>query len=48
MPKILVIEDDLTNLEITRRVLQMRGYEVVSAVNGPEGVAKAGSESCRT
>jgi CheY-like chemotaxis protein len=44
MSKILVVEDDAQNLEIAVRILQMRGYEVVSAGNGPEGVARAQSE----
>ncbi len=44
MPKILVVEDDPQNRDIAVRLLRMRGYEVVSAVNGPDGVAMALSE----
>jgi CheY-like chemotaxis protein len=44
MPKILVVEDDPNNLEIVTRFLRMRGYEVVSADNGPDGVTMARSE----
>jgi CheY-like chemotaxis protein len=44
MPKILVVEDDLTNLEIIVRFLKISQFEVVTAANGPEGVALALSE----
>jgi CheY-like chemotaxis protein len=43
MTKILVVEDDLTNLEIIVRYLEMSKFEVVTAANGPEGVALAQS-----
>jgi len=41
MPKILVVGDDLTNLEIIVRFLKIRKFEVLTAANGPEGVALA-------
>ena len=41
MPKILVVEDDASNMEIACRFLKLRGYEVVSTTSGPAGVAKA-------
>ena len=44
MPRILVVEDDLTNLEIIVRFLKISQFEVVTAGNGPEGVALALSE----
>jgi two-component system, cell cycle response regulator DivK len=44
MPKILVVEDDLDNMEIILRFLKMRKFEVVTALDGPSGVAQALSE----
>ncbi len=44
MPKILVVDDEAPNVEIASRMLQMHGYEVVSASNGPDGVAAARTE----
>jgi CheY-like chemotaxis protein len=44
MRKILVVEDDLTNLEIIVRFLKISRFEVLTAANGPEGVALAASE----
>ena len=44
MPKILVVEDNELNRDMLSRRLQRRGYEVVIAVDGQEGVALAHSE----
>ena len=44
MPRILVVEDDLTNMEIIVRFLKIQKFTVVTATNGPEGVAKALAE----
>lgn len=42
--KILVIEDDITLNKIYQTKLGVMGYEVASAYNGEEAVAKAKSE----
>jgi len=42
--KILVVEDNATNLYLVRFILQKAGYEVVEAVNGEQGVQKAITE----
>jgi two-component system cell cycle response regulator DivK len=45
MPKILVVEDDLSNQEIVVRFLRtLKTFTVVTAVNGPQGVELALSE----
>jgi two-component system, cell cycle response regulator DivK len=44
MSKILVVEDNEMNRDMLSRRLQRRGYEVVIAVDGQEGVALAQSE----
>ena len=44
MPKLLLVEDNEMNRDMLSRRLQRRGYEVVIAVDGGEGVAKAKSE----
>jgi two-component system cell cycle response regulator DivK len=44
MAKILVVEDHELNRDMLARRLQRRGYEVVIAVDGHEGVALAQSE----
>ena len=36
--RILVIDDEPTALDLLRRILEMNGYEVLSAVNGQKGV----------
>mgnify|MGYP001799967305 CR=1 FL=1 len=41
---ILVVEDNEMNMDMLTRRLQRRGYTVLSAVNGVDGVAKARSE----
>ena len=45
MAKILVVEDNELNRDMLSRRLQRRGYEVVMAVDGQEGVALAHSEA---
>jgi CheY-like chemotaxis protein len=44
MSKILLVEDNEMNRDMLSRRLQRRGFEVVIAVNGAEGVAMANSE----
>ena len=44
MPKILLIEDNELNRDMLSRRLLKRGYEVVIAVDGVEGVAMVQSE----
>lgn len=45
MSKILLVEDNEMNRDMLSRRLERRGYEVVIAVNGAEGVAMATSET---
>jgi CheY-like chemotaxis protein len=45
MTKILLVEDNEINRDMLSRRLQRNGYEVVMAVDGEEGVAKALSEA---
>ena len=45
MPKILLVEDNEMNRDMLSRRLVKRGYEVVVAVDGQEGVAKARAEA---
>lgn len=44
MSKILLVEDNEMNRDMLSRRLQRRGYEVVMAVNGQEGVDMTVSE----
>jgi CheY-like chemotaxis protein len=44
MPKILLVEDNELNRDMLSRRLLKRGYEVVIAVDGVEGVAMVQSE----
>jgi CheY-like chemotaxis protein len=44
MPRILLVEDNEMNRDMLSRRLERRGFEVVMAVDGAEGVAKAKSE----
>ncbi len=44
MKKILLIEDNESVRENTAEILELTGYEVVTAENGKEGVAKAQAE----
>jgi CheY-like chemotaxis protein len=43
--KILIVEDNEMNRDMLSRRLSRKGYEVVLAAHGEEGIAKAGSES---
>jgi CheY-like chemotaxis protein len=45
MRKVLVVEDDSNNLEIIVRFLKIRQFSVVTAGNGPDGVALALAEN---
>ena len=45
MPKILVVEDNEMNRDMLSRRLMRKGYEVLIAVDGQEGVAMAQSEA---
>jgi CheY-like chemotaxis protein len=45
MTRLLLVEDNEMNRDMLSRRLQKKGYEVVLAVDGEEGVAKARSES---
>jgi CheY-like chemotaxis protein len=45
MPKVLLVEDNEMNRDMLSRRLQRRGFEVVMALDGAEGVAKAQSEN---
>jgi two-component system, cell cycle response regulator DivK len=44
MSKILLVEDNEMNRDMLSRRLQRQGYEVVIAMDGEEGLAKAQSE----
>ncbi len=44
MPKILLVEDNELNRDMLSRRLTKRGYQVVIAVDGAEGVALAKAE----
>ena len=44
MPKILVIEDNEQNRDALSRRLERRGYEVIMAPDGRQGVAMAHAE----
>ena len=45
MPKILLVEDQEMNRDMLSRRLIKRGYEVIIAVDGAEGLEKARAES---
>jgi two-component system cell cycle response regulator DivK len=45
MAKILLVEDNEMNRDMLARRLERRGYEVIVAVDGEEGVARARAES---
>lgn len=44
MTKILIVEDNEMNRDMLTRRLERKGYVVVSAVDGPEGIAVASRE----
>jgi CheY-like chemotaxis protein len=45
MPKIVLVEDNEMNRDMLSRRLQKRGYDVVMAMDGQEGVNKVQAES---
>ncbi len=45
MAKILLVEDDEMNRDMLSRRLKRKGFEVIIAADGREGVAKASAES---
>ena len=45
MPRILIVEDDELNRDSLRRLLRRRGYEILLAVDGDEGVDVARAEA---
>ena len=45
-PKILVIDDDPDFVEATRLILETKPYQVITAVNGDDGLRKV-SVSCQ-
>ena len=45
MPKVLLVEDNEMNRDMLSRRLVRRGYEVVFAVDGQQGIDMAASES---
>ena len=44
MPKILIVEDEEMNRDSLSRLLRRRGYEIVIAVDGEQGIAMAREE----
>lgn len=44
--RILIIDDEPTALDLLRRILEMKGYEVLSAVDGEEGIALFRYQPC--
>jgi len=45
MAKILIVEDNEMNRDMLSRRLERKGFTIVMAVDGAEGVAKAASEN---
>ncbi len=45
MPKLLIVEDNELNRDMLSRRLARRGYDVVLAVDGGEGVTRASTEA---
>jgi CheY-like chemotaxis protein len=45
MPRILLVEDNEMNRDMLSRRLERRGYQVLLAVDGREGVDRAGAEA---
>jgi len=48
MTKILIVEDNEMNRDMLSRRLERRGFEVVMAIDGAEGVAKSKDRSTLT
>lgn len=45
MTKILIVEDNEMNRDMLQRRLERNGYDVVCAVDGPQGIAMTSSEA---
>jgi len=45
MTKILIVEDNEMNRDMLQRRLERSGYEVVCAIDGPQGIAMATDEA---
>jgi two-component system cell cycle response regulator DivK len=45
VPKILIVEDDEMNRDSLRRLLRRRGFEILVAVDGAQGVEVAQAET---
>jgi CheY-like chemotaxis protein len=45
LPKILIVEDEAMNRDSLSRLLRRRGYEVLLAVDGEQGLAVAQAEA---
>jgi CheY-like chemotaxis protein len=45
MTKILIVEDNVPNLDMLSRRLEKRGYQVISATDGEQGVKRARTDS---
>ncbi len=41
MPNILIVDDNLLNLELAADVLEMAGFDIITASSAREGIAKA-------
>lgn len=41
MTKILIVEDNELNRDMLRRRLERKGYDVICAIDGPQGIAMA-------
>ena len=44
MPKIQIVEDNIDNLALIQLVMERQGYQVVSALNGEQGLKLAYNE----
>jgi len=47
-PRILCVDDEPLNLSLLEAMLIPRGYDVVTAVNGPEALEKIRTERIET
>jgi two-component system cell cycle response regulator DivK len=45
MPRLLLIEDNEANRDMLSRRLQRRGYKVIEAVDGRQGIERAGTDA---
>lgn len=46
MKRILIIDDEQIVLEVLRKILELEGYEVVTAANGDEGIELFSQKPC--